>query len=179
MVSALYMNNFNAENIIIISQMFYLAAIDLLEINNFNCLNCYSPSTFQQIFYLQFSTSPYALDNKTIVFRLDSFFCNYCRQGLTTIIYIDSDGETPLSLFMSNIVINNSLCGDGMIYLSEAVNLQSGLLENISVSNSFSSGAIIRDSHSTGKLKILNFLSFFNIANYAGVSSSYDGLYND
>ena len=178
MVSLLYMNNFYAENNTILGQMVFFLGIDFIEMSNFYCTNCYSPSTFEQIIYFGSLSSPYSSDNKTVVFNLDSFFCNFCSQSITNIIYIDTYGSNSLSFVMSNIIINNSLCGDSMIYFSKVVNLESGLIENITVSNSFSSGAIISDNHLIGKLRIVNFLSFFNTANNAGVSSSYNGLYN-
>ena len=128
--------------------------------SEFNCENCYSASTFNQVIYSQASASPYAKPSQLLTFTLNSFNCNNCNQSLSSNVYIDAFGTTPLVLSITNMFVNNSFYANGMIYVSQSVNLESGLLENITIVNSVSSGGgMISDNHASGKLSIKNLVS--------------------
>ena len=156
--------------------MFCFYYIDILKIIDFYCNDCYSPSSFQQLIYTQTAQSPYFTNTENLTFYLDSFYCNNCSQSQTNIIYIDAYDATPITVSVINVFINSSSCDNGMIYLSQAVNLQTGLLENITVFDSFAyGGGIIGDNHASGTLKIKNMISNSNFAKYAGISSFFIG----
>ena len=104
MVSLLYMNNFYAENNTILGQMVFFLGIDFIEMSNFYCTNCYSPSTFEQIIYFGSLSSPYSSDNKTVVFNLDSFFFVTFAVRVSRILFILIHMEATLYHLLCRIL---------------------------------------------------------------------------